>query len=118
MMNLDTMDLLLLLLLLAGSAYSLYTWWVIRHAVSLPENKLLCPTGFDPRKCGQPQRYLRSMRPLLLLLGAGLLLCAGAVILEPLRDNVLWQLLATVLLPLLLLILYVIGQRKAAKQCW
>ena len=123
--NMDTMsnvlDVLLLVMLVGSGIYGLYSVIRLRRSCLLFPNKFLYPGNCAPEDCVDEDGFIDFITPRLAALSIALLLmgAAYAVRIFCFAHIYHWAVEgASLLLPLVAFVWYVVIQRKAAKEFW
>lgn len=116
----DTMDLLMLVLLLGFGAYILYTVFRLNREQMLFANKILYPGDCSPDACVDEGGFIDFIIPRAAILGGALLLMGILLGLNMLlfKLDALWLDIVMMVVPVGVFAWYIIIQRKAAKLFW
>lgn len=114
------LDTILLVMLFALGVYGIYTVIRLRREMVLFPNKFLYPGNCDPDSCLDPTEFIFFILPRVTALSVGMLVLG---ILFALNSH-LFHLdhiaidIATIVLPVAVMVWYAIVQNKAAKRFW
>ena len=113
------MDTFLIVAFIGYGIYAIYSC-VAQHASTyVLENKIICPSGCDPKKCRDAKAFLQFMLPKTLILGVALLALGGLLLVDHLlMKSEVWMTLLLIALPLAVCAWYVREQNKAVHLFW
>lgn len=114
------LDLILLGILAVCGVYALYAVIRLHRQYMLFPNNILYPGDCPPAECKDVLGFIDYMTPLLITLGASMLVLAAAFGLNMFvfKLESIWISVAELVLPMGLFVWYIIAQRKAAKRFW
>lgn len=116
----ETLDIVMLALLAFCGIYSIYTCIRLRRECMLFPNKILYPGNCRPEDCIDVDGFMDFILPRLLITGLLMLACAvayGVCAIALKMDNVVLD-VASMVVPVGILVLYAVIQRKAYKLYW
>lgn len=131
-MELDAMsrmfDVAILALLLGSGGYALMTFFRLNKEWRIFNNVFLLPSECPPQDCKDVDSYLEYIRPKILLVGIVCIIC-GILYIPVVLPNLAQIMglsdtasqilaLATPALGFVALVIYIVGQTKAAKRFW
>ena len=116
----DTMDLLMLVLLLGFGIYTLYAVIRLNKEQMLFANKVLYPGDCKPEDCADEGGFIDFILPRAGILGGALLLMGVLLGLNSFlfKLDALWVDIVMMVLPIGVFAWYIAMQRKAAKLFW
>lgn len=114
------LDIILLGILVVCGVYALYAVIRLHREYMLFPNSILYPGDCPPAECKDVLGFIDYMTPLLITLGAVMLVLGAAFGLNMFvfKLESLWISIAELVLPVGLFVWYIIAQRKAAKRFW
>lgn len=116
----DMLDMMMLIMLVGFGIYGIYSALRLRKEQLLFPNKFLYPGKCDPDACLDPGEFIDYIVPRALLLGMGMLLMGALFALNVYVLHIeSWAVdLATIVLPVGIIVWYCVVQRKAARLYW
>ena len=116
----DTMDILMLVLLLGFGAYILYTVFRLNKEQMLFDSKILYPGDCRPEDCTDEGGFIDFIIPRAAILGIALVLMGVLLGLNMLliKLDALWLDIVMMVVPVSVFAWYIVIQRKAAKLFW
>ena len=113
------MDTFLIVTFIGYGIYAIYSCLAQRASACVLENKIICPSGCDPKKCRDAKAFLQFMLPKTLILGVALLALGGLLLVDLLfMKSEAWMTLLLIALPLAVCAWYVWEQNKAVRLFW
>lgn len=114
------LDIILLGILAVCGVYALYAVIRLHRQYMLFPNSILYPGDCPPAECKDVLGFIDYMTPLLITLGAAMLVLGAAFGLNMFvfKLESIWISIAELVLPMGLFVWYIIAQRKAAKLFW
>ncbi len=116
----DTLDMLLLIMLLGFGVYAIYSAIRLYKEQLLFPNKILYPGNCAPEDCILEGEFIDYIVPRILFFGLSFLLMGVAMALNMyvFKLSSIWVDLSTMVFPVTVIVIYVVMQRKAAKLFW
>lgn len=116
----NMLDMLMLVMLIGFGIYGIYSALRLRKEQMLFPNKFLYPGGCAPENCLDPGEFIDYIVPRALLLGVGMLLLGALFALNVYVLHIeSWIAdLASIVLPVAVIVWYCVVQRKAARLYW
>lgn len=113
------MDVLLIAMFIGCGIYSIYSYFLQRKSSVLLANKIICPSNCEPKKCKQPEAFMKFILPKTLGFGIALVLFGGLFVLDHFfGGNSPWLTILLVILPTALFFWYVAMLHRAAERYW
>ncbi len=115
----EMLNVLLLVMLLGFGAYGIYTYIRLRRTYEMFPNKFMYPGNCKPEECLDPDGFLDYIMPRVLILSVLMLVCGLAYgVYYVMKLDLFWVDIASMVVPVAILIWYAVAQRKASKLYW